>query len=156
MLIKDVPRFSHRGLLIDSGRHFEPVKQIKALIESMTYAKLNVLHWHLTEDESFPLASRVHPELPRLGAWDAQEQYTWRDLQDIVEYARLRGIRVVPEFDMPGHTSSWRKSHPELFALGCSGKERGAFDPAENRTFDFLEASIFASLRPISMLKRHP
>ncbi|CAK9001335.1 unnamed protein product [Durusdinium trenchii] len=65
--IEDKPRFQHRGLLIDSGRHFEPMVHVKAMIDSMTYAKLNVLHWHLTEDESFPIASRVFPELPEKG-----------------------------------------------------------------------------------------
>jgi len=141
--IEDKPRFQHRGLLIDSGRHFEPMVHVKAMIDSMTYAKLNVLHWHLTEDESFPIASRVFPELPEKGAFNDFEQYTWEDIVDVVEYARRRGIRVIPEFDMPGHSSSWRKSHPEVFAEGClSESSRGAFDPAKNATFELLEAAL--------------
>lgn len=139
--IEDEPRFQHRGLLIDSGRHFEPVIHVKALLDSMSYAKMNVLHWHLTEDQSFPIASRVHPELAAKGAYNDFEQYTWQDIVDVVKHARLRGIRVIPEFDMPGHTSAWRKSHPEIFAEGClTESSRGAFDPAKNETFDFLRA----------------
>eukprot|EP00435_Cladocopium_sp_Y103_P021240 s3009_g5.t1 len=106
--IEDEPRFPHRGLLIDSGRHFEPVVHVKALLDSMSYAKMNVLHWHLTEDQSFPIASRVHPELAAKGAYSDFEQYTWQDIVNVVKHARLRGIRVIPEFDMPGHTSAWR------------------------------------------------
>lgn len=141
--IEDEPRFQHRGLLIDSGRHFEPVIHVKALLDSMSYAKMNVLHWHLTEDQSFPIASRVHPELAAKGAYNDFEQYTWQDIVDVVKHARLRGIRVIPEFDMPGDTSAWRKSHPEIFAEGClTESSRGAFDPAKNETFDFLQATL--------------
>lgn len=141
--IEDAPRFPHRGLLIDSGRHFEPISQVKSLLDSMQYAKLNVLHWHLTEDQSFPMASRSFPELPQHGAYSDQEQYTWQEISDVVQYARDRGIRVIPEFDMPGHSSSWRNSHPEVFAEGClSESSRGAFDPANPATFTFLLAAL--------------
>lgn len=143
LTVQDAPRFKHRGILIDPGRHFESVPQVKAFVDSMVYAKLNVLHWHLTEDQSFPLASRAFPELPRHGAYSPLEQYSWGDAAEVIEYARMRGVRVIPEFDMPGHTSSWRNSHPELFAQGClSQASRGAFDPALNQTFEFLEAVL--------------
>ncbi|CAJ1457286.1 unnamed protein product [Effrenium voratum] len=142
--IEDAPRFPHRGILIDSGRHFESVPQVKAFLDSMAYAKMNVLHWHLTEDESFPIASRSFPELPQKGAYsDFEQKYTWEDIAEVVKYARMRGIRVIPEFDMPGHSTSWRNSHPEIFAEGClSQSSRGAFDPANNQTFSFLEAAL--------------
>lgn len=136
--IDDYPRFSHRGLLIDSGRHFEPIRALEGLVESMSYAKLNVLHWHLTEDQSFPMPSRVYPELQREGAWSKHEKYTAAEVHSFVEFARLRGVRVIPEFDMPGHTSSWRLSHPEIFASGCSADTRGAFDPANEQTWQLL------------------
>lgn len=141
--ISDVPRFKHRGLLIDSGRHFESVKQVKRFINSMAHAKLNVLHWHLTEDQSFPIASRKFPDLPQKGSWSSQEQYTSQEIASIVEFARLRGVRVMPEFDMPGHSSSWRNSHPEFFATAClDPNSRGAFDPALPETFGFLETQL--------------
>uniref|UniRef100_A0A7S3JN57 Beta-hexosaminidase n=1 Tax=Aureoumbra lagunensis TaxID=44058 RepID=A0A7S3JN57_9STRA len=139
--IQDEPRFSHRGLLIDSGRHFLNVKTIKAMIDSMAYVKLNVLHWHLTEDQSFSMPSWQFPELSLNGSFSAKERYSHYDIKDIVQYAKLRGIRVIPEFDMPGHTSSWRNSHPEIFATGCLDPDsRGAFDPAKNQTFELISA----------------
>lgn len=141
--ISDYPRFAHRGLLMDTGRHFDSIRSIERLIDSMVYAKFNVLHLHLTEDQSFPMPSRIHKELPKQGAFSDQERYTWSEMEQLVEYARLRGIRVMPEFDMPGHSSSWRNSHPELFATAClDAASRGAFDPALNGTFDFIESML--------------
>lgn len=139
--IEDAPRFPHRGLLIDSGRHFEPVSEVKAIIDSMTMAKINTLHWHLTEIQSFPAPSRIHPELAEMGAFSSQERYSWGELQDVVSYARARGVRVVPEFDMPGHTASWNKSHPELFPEQPCGKDI-AFDPAKPEVSSFIKEVI--------------
>lgn len=145
-VVQDYPRYPHRGLLVDVARHFEPIHQIKRIIDSMAYVKLNVLHWHLTEDQSFPMPSRVHPELPAKGAWSPTEQYSWEEVGEVVKYAHARGIRVMPEFDMPAHTSSWRNSHPEVFASGCppgSGwTGRQAFDPAKNVTFELVESVL--------------
>lgn len=141
-VVFDKPRFSHRGLLVDSGRHFEPIPALERLVESMTFAKLNVLHWHLTEDQSFPMPSETYPELPEKGAWSKSERYTRADVEDFVEFCRLRGVRVIPEFDMPGHTSSWRNAHPEIFSSGCSEDERGAFDPAKNETWELLTKQL--------------
>lgn len=141
-VIDDYPRFSHRGLLVDSGRHFEPIRTLESLIESMSYAKLNVLHWHLTEDQSFPVPSHVYPELQRDGAWSKAEKYTTAEVHSFVDFARLRGVRVIPEFDMPGHTSSWRLSHPEIFASGCSADSRGAFDPANEQMWQLLSQQL--------------
>lgn len=140
--IEDSPRFAHRGLLIDTGRHFEPVPVLLGLIDSIAMAKLNVMHWHLTEDQSFPLASRVHPEFAEQGAWSYDERYTWGELKHVVEYARARGVRVVPEFDMPGHATSWQAAHPEIFTSGGCTDSRGALDPANERTFEIIEALL--------------
>lgn len=97
--ITDAPRFPHRGLMIDSARHFLPVQTIKKVINSLPYAKLNVLHWHMTDTQSFPLEVKSSPKL-----WDAaysdQEKFTQLDIASVVEYARLRGVRVIVEFDM--------------------------------------------------------
>ncbi|CAJ1390097.1 unnamed protein product [Effrenium voratum] len=140
--IQDSPRFPHRGLLIDTARHFLTVPRLKRTITAMSFAKLNVLHWHLTEDESFSMPSRSHPELAEKGAWSATERYTWKDVKDVVDFAYLRGIRVIPEFDMPGHVSSWSKSHPELFDAACLARSRRlAFKPTQE-TFDFLEGLL--------------
>ena len=111
--ISDAPRFPHRGLMIDTARHFEPLSAIRGIIDSLPFAKINVLHWHLVDTQSFPFHSESNPKLWD-GAYDAQSRYTHGDIEAIVEYARLRGVRVMPEFDMPGHAQSWCVGYPEL------------------------------------------
>ena len=111
--IKDEPRFPHRGILMDTARHYESLPSIKKLIDSMTYAKLNVLHWHLTDSQSNPTQSQTYPKWWD-GAYSPYERYTIADLEEIVEYARMRGIRVVPEMDVPGHEASWCPGYPEV------------------------------------------
>jgi hexosaminidase len=106
--IKDAPRFPHRGLMIDSARHFDTLASVRGIIDSLSYAKCNVLHWHMSDTQSFPFQSKTHPKM-WLGAYSSQEKYTQADIAGIVEYARLRGIRVMVEFDMPGHAGSWCK-----------------------------------------------
>ncbi len=135
--IQDRPRFRWRGLLIDAGRHFEPVEVIKRNLDAMAAVKLNVLHWHLTEDQGFRIESKKYPKLHTLGS-DGQF-YTQEQAREVIAYARERGIRVVPEFDMPGHVTSWVVGHPELAsAPGPFQIERkfGVFDPAFDPTRD--------------------
>jgi hexosaminidase len=129
--IADRPRFPWRGLLLDSGRHFMPLAGVKRTLDGMAAVKLNVLHWHLTEDQGFRVESLRYPKLHRLGS-DGQ-YYTQAQVREVVAYAAARGIRVVPEFDVPGHTTAWLVGHPELAALpGPYLIERrwGIFDPA--------------------------
>ncbi|CAE7272190.1 HEXO1 [Symbiodinium natans] len=140
--MEDAPQFQHRGLLVDSARHFLPPIRLKRTIEAMSFAKLNVLHWHLTEDESFSMPSSSHPELAEKGAWSASERYSLHDVKDIVDFAQLHGVRVIPEFDMPGHVSSWSKSHAELFDPRCLERSRRlAFEPTKE-VFDFLQGLL--------------
>ena len=110
--IQDKPRFPWRGLLIDAGRHFEPVEVIKRNLDGMAAVKLNVLHWHLTEDQGFRIESKRYPRLHQMGSDGLY--YTQDQAREIIAYARERGIRVMPEFDMPGHATSWLVGHPEL------------------------------------------
>jgi hexosaminidase len=110
--IQDRPRFPWRGLMIDVGRHWQPMEVIKRNLDGMAAVKLNVLHLHLTEDQGFRIESKKYPKLHQLGS--DGNYYTQDEMREIIEYARMRGIRVVPEFDMPGHTTSWFVSHPEL------------------------------------------
>mmetsp|Transcript_41159 Transcript_41159/g.96633 ORF Transcript_41159/g.96633 Transcript_41159/m.96633 type:complete len:537 (+) Transcript_41159:65-1675(+) len=133
--IQDSPRYPHRELLVDTSRHFLPVVALEHIIDSMTMAKVNVLHWHIIDIQSFPAASRVHPELAQKGAYGPTERYTWAQMRHIVEFAQARGIRVVPEFDVPAHTDSWHKSHPELFPDECTQ----ALDPAKEEVYTFYE-----------------
>jgi hexosaminidase len=95
-VIHDEPRFPHRGLMIDTSRHFETVATIKRMVDSLSYAKLNTLHWHMSDSQSFPFESKTHPKLWD-GSWSKQERYTQIDVADVVEYARLRGVRVMVE-----------------------------------------------------------
>jgi hexosaminidase len=154
LVIADEPSYDHRGLLLDTARHFQPVPALLRVIDSMAMAKLNTFHWHISDDQSWPAASHAFPELAESGAWSESERYTWHEMQTVVEFGRQRGVRVIPEWDMPGHASSWRASHPELFSEGARADcgtqidgappntTRGALDPAKNATFDFIEAFL--------------
>src|SRR5664280_2683061 len=137
--IRDQPRFPWRGLMIDVVRHWQPAEVIKRNLDGMALVKLNVLHLHLTDDQGFRIESRTHPELQKEGSdgnYFAQAQMT-----EIIAYAQLRGIRVVPEFDLPGHAMSWAVSHPELASgPGPYAIERhwGVFDPVLDPTNEAL------------------
>ncbi|WP_142764379.1 family 20 glycosylhydrolase, partial [Klebsiella pneumoniae] len=102
--IEDSPRFPWRGLLLDSARHFIPLPDIKRQIDGMAAAKLNVLHWHLTDDQGWRFTSKRYPKLTQLASDGLF--YTPEQMREIVRYAAERGIRVVPEIDMPGHASA--------------------------------------------------
>ena len=132
--ISDSPRFAHRGLMIDTARHFQPLASIRAIIDSLPYAKINVLHWHLVDTQSFPFHSETNPKLWD-GAYDASSRYTHADMASIVEYARLRGVRVMPEFDTPGHAQSWCVGYPEI----CPSPTcLTPLDVSSNATFELL------------------
>ncbi|XP_042036863.1 beta-hexosaminidase 3-like isoform X1 [Salvia splendens] len=112
--IADQPRFSYRGILIDTSRHYLPIPVIKKVIDSMTYAKLNVLHWHIVDTQSFPLELPSYPKLWN-GAYSITERYMFADAEEIVSYAKRRGINVLAEIDVPGHTESWGVGYPALW-----------------------------------------
>ncbi len=134
--INDAPRFKHREVLLDSSRHFEPVPTIKAFIDSLTYAKINVIHWHIVDSQSFPFDSPTYPTLGSMGAYSAQERYTIDDVADVVEYARQRGVRIMIEIDNPGHAASWCKGHPEVCPSPTCLEP---LNPATNATFDLID-----------------
>jgi hexosaminidase len=145
--IHDTPRFRWRGLMIDCGRHFMPVDVIERTLDGMAAVKLNVFHWHLSEDQGFRMESRAFPKLTELGSDGLF--YTQEQAREIVVYARDRGIRVVPEFDMPGHSSAWFVGYPDLAsAPGPFHIERefGIFDPVmdptQEGTYKFLDKFV--------------
>ena len=145
--IDDKPRFVWRGLMIDVSRHFVPLDVIKRNIDGMAALKMNVFHWHLSENQGFRIESKAYPKLQELGSDGLY--YTQADARELIEYARDRGIRVVPEFDMPGHSTAWFVGYPELAsAPGPYLIERtwGIFDPAmdptKESTYRFLDKFI--------------
>ena len=145
--IEDSPRFPWRGLMIDVGRHFIPLDVLKRNLDGMAAVKLNVFHWHLSENQGFRVESKKFPKLTGMGS-DGMF-YTQNEVRDLIAYAYARGIRVVPEFDMPGHSTAWFVGHPELASgPGPYEIERkwGVFDPAmdptREETYKFLDAFI--------------
>jgi hexosaminidase len=166
--VADAPRFPWRGLMLDVSRHFAPVPVVKRHIDAMAAVKLNVLHLHLSDDEGFRMESAVFPELHQKGS--NGNYYTQAQMRGMVAYAAARGIVIVPEFDMPGHATSWFASHPELastpgpyrpmrpFQTQIAGPissrqsdelmERTplpAFDPSKEATYEFLD-KFFAEM----------
>jgi len=142
--IDDQPRFAWRGLMIDSGRHFMPIPVIERNLDGMEAVKLNIFHWHISDDQGFRLESKVFPLLHEKGSNGLY--YTQQQVAAVIQYARERGIRVVPEFDMPCHTTSWFVGYPQL-ASGPGpykiseqwGIMNSAMDPTRETTFEFLD-----------------
>jgi hexosaminidase len=145
--IEDKPRFPWRGLMLDVSRHWMPVEVIERNLDAMAAVKLNVFHWHLSDDQGFRVESKRYPKLQQFGS-DGYF-YTQAQIRHVVDYARDRGIRVIPEFDIPGHTTSWFVGYPELAsAPGPYSIERkwGIFhptmDPSREETYTFLDSFI--------------
>ncbi len=156
-IVEDGPAFAWRGLLLDSGRHFQPVERVRAVVDRLALCRLNVLHWHLTEDQGWRLEVPGLPRLTSVGARRAHQQgdgfhegfYTAADVREVVAYAAARGITVVPEIEMPGHSQAALAAYPELSCAGgpfdvqtqwgifpdiyCAGREE---------TFAFLETVL--------------
>eukprot|EP00041_Stephanoeca_diplocostata_P026640 m.721300 g.721300 ORF g.721300 m.721300 type:complete len:409 (+) comp23013_c0_seq8:1774-3000(+) len=149
--IVDAPRFSYRGVVIDSGRHFLPVTLIKRVIEAAAMVKLNVIHWHLVDSQSFPSCSALYPQLCQKGAYpnafsnsdgptvtgSKAAAYSAQDLAGIVAFAKTRGVRIQPEWDVPGH-GSWGFGMPELVASACAD----VLDVTRPELYLFLKAFL--------------
>ncbi|MGH8157500.1 MAG: beta-N-acetylhexosaminidase [Rhodanobacter sp.] len=155
--IRDQPRFAWRGLMLDSVRHFQSVAEIEQLLDQMAQHKLNIFHWHLTDDQGWRIEIKHYPELTRIGAWrtppDAGHDgeplryggfYTQDQIRQIVAYAAARYITVVPEIDMPGHAQAAVAAYPQL---GVTGKRPAVsvdwgVNPylynVDDSTFDFM------------------
>jgi hexosaminidase len=143
--IKDQPRFAWRGLLIDVGRHFIPLDVLKRNLDGMATVKMNVLHWHLYDNEGFRVESKRFPKLQDAGSDGLY--YTQDEIREFVAYAHDRGIRVVPEFEMPGHSRSLFAGYPELASgLGPYTIEPGGadavMDPTREETYKFIDKFI--------------
>jgi len=145
--IDDRPRFPWRGLSLDCSRHFIPLAAIRRTLDGMALVKLNVFHWHLSDDQGFRVESKRFPKLQEMGSDGLY--YKQSEIRELIEYAYSLGIRVVPEFDMPGHTTSWFAGYPELAsAPGPYTIERKfgifkpAMDPANEETYRFLDGFL--------------
>lgn len=150
--IVDKPRFPYRGLMLDSGRHIQSVEYIKTLIDRMADLKMNRFHWHLTEDQGWRIEIKKYPRLTEFGAWrekDGQRYggfFTQDQIKDVVAYAQARFITVIPEIEMPGHSTAAVASYPWL---GCTGKQfpvrwdwgisPHVYCPAKETTYEFCE-----------------
>jgi len=145
--IRDWPRFKWRGLMIDPARHFLPVAVIKRNIDGMAAVKLNVLHWHLSDDQAFRVECRT---FPRLNQTSTDKQfYTRAQVREVLAYAAARGIRVVPEFDMPSHTTSWIVAYPRLASVDSAyapytlwRTTNVAIDPTRRSTYAFIDSLL--------------
>jgi hexosaminidase len=141
--IKDQPRFPWRGLMIDVSRHFIPIDVLKRNVDGMAAVKMNVLHWHLSDDQGFRVESKKFPKLTGMGSDGLF--YTQEEIHEFIAYAHDRGIRVIPEFDIPGHSRSWFLGYPELSSgTGPYTLEGGdpIMDPTQESTYKFLEKFI--------------
>ncbi|WP_282124560.1 beta-N-acetylhexosaminidase [Algibacter mikhailovii] len=152
--ISDTPRFVWRGLMIDVSRHFQPINVLKRNLEAMAAVKMNVFHWHLTDDQGFRIESKVYPEIQELASDGLY--YTQEQIKEVVAYADNLGIRVIPEIDVPGHASAILTAFPELGSKGdykySIERNSGIFDPTLNPTLDstyeFLE-NLFTEITPL-------
>jgi len=153
--IMDTPRFPWRGLMIDVSRHFMPLEVLKRNLRAMAAVKLNVFHWHLTDDQGFRIECKTFPKLHEMGSDGFY--YTHEQVKEVIAYAADFGIRIIPEFDIPAHTTSWFVGHPELAsAPGPYSIERywgvkdPTMDPSKESTYEFLDRFFMemASLFP--------
>ncbi|NHB94508.1 beta-N-acetylhexosaminidase [Photorhabdus cinerea] len=145
--ITDKPRFLWRGLLLDSARHFIPVSAIKRQLDGMASAKMNVFHWHLTDDQGWRFASDHYPKLQQLA--NDGLFYSKQEMRDVVAYAAKLGIRVVPEIDLPGHASAVAVAYPELISITQPyemqrhwGVHKPTLDPSNPQVYQFADTLI--------------
>ncbi|NDV65904.1 beta-N-acetylhexosaminidase [Bacteroides sp. 224] len=146
MNVEDAPRYPWRGMMLDVARHFHNKETVMNLLDAMARLKMNRFHWHLTDEDGWRIEIKKYPKLTQEGAvgnWSDRMAYpkyfSQQDVKEIVEYARLRHITVIPEIDMPGHASAASRAYPEISA-GGEGRWAGfTFHPAKESTYRFLE-----------------
>ncbi|XP_021924900.1 chitooligosaccharidolytic beta-N-acetylglucosaminidase isoform X2 [Zootermopsis nevadensis] len=158
--ITDSPAFPFRSLVLDTARNYFSVASIKRTIDGMAASKLNTFHWHLTDSHSFPFQSQTYPQLSLYGAYTPQQIYTPQDILSVVEYARARGIRVVPEFDAPAHVGEgWQWAGPNVTVCVnaqpwinyCVEPPCGQLNPTNDTVYEILGGiyhDMFALFEP--------
>lgn len=146
-IIVDEPKFAYRGIMLDTSRHYFSIDSIKRTIDGMAYSKLNRFHWHMTDSQSFPYLSKAYPELAKHGAYSSSETYTMEEIREIVEYAQINGIQIIPEIDAPAHAGNgwdWGPSHglgelslcinQQPWSFYCGEPPCGQLNPKNNNT----------------------
>ncbi|CAK72253.1 unnamed protein product (macronuclear) [Paramecium tetraurelia] len=143
--ISDEPQYVHRGIMIDTARNYLPVKLIKRTIDALVINKLNVLHWHITDDESFPLLLSKYSQITNNSKFWKDGFFTKKDVQEIIEYASIRAVQIIPEIDTPAHVHSWGIS-PDLqsIVITCDTNIRqyGQLDPTLDQTYEVLTSIL--------------
>ena len=150
--IQDSPLYPYRGAMIDSGRNFISIPKIYEQIDGLALSKMNVLHWHIVDDQSWPIEIKRYPQMTQ-GAYSAKQTYSQTDVKAIIAYARARGVRIIPEIDMPGHASQgWTAVDPSIVACANSWWSNdvwayhtavepnpGQLDILNNKTYDVVK-----------------
>lgn len=168
LYIKDVPEFKWRGLHLDVSRHFFPVETIKKMIDLAAFYKMNKFHWHLTDDQGWRIEIKALPQLTQIGAWrngtiighskDPNATfdtihyggfYTQQQIRDVIAYAKIRQVEIIPEIEMPGHALAALASYPEYSCAGGSfevaqkwGIFEDVFCAGKESTFSFIETIL--------------
>jgi len=150
-IVNDKPAYPYRGLLLDTSRNFFSVNSILALITAMSYNKMNTLHWHITDTQSFPIEIPSVPELHKYGAYSSERIYTHEDVRKIVNYGLIHGVRILPEFDQPAHAGEGWQWGPakgygnltvcvrkEPWQQYCVEPPCGQLNPANQRIYEVL------------------
>ncbi|XP_015597661.1 probable beta-hexosaminidase fdl isoform X2 [Cephus cinctus] len=151
-IIEDKPMFAYRGLVVDTGRQFFPIEELKRVVDGMAASKLNTFHWHLTDSQSFPFDSVQFPEMARWGAYSGDQVYTSEDVKEFVEYSRVRGVRVLIEIDSPAHAGAgwqWGAEHgygelalcvdQQPWSSYCGEPNCGQLNPINEHSYRILE-----------------
>lgn len=149
LLITDYPDFPYRGVMIDTARHFLSVESIVQLIYSMMYNKLNVLHWHIADDESFPLQLKTYPDMANYSKYGPKLFYSYEDVDYIVQVGLFAGVRVIPEIPTPNFAFSWSyQQNISDIVLKCREPTYGQLDPTMNLTYQVV-GNIFQELNSL-------
>jgi hexosaminidase len=144
--IRDAPRFAHRGVLLDTARNFLPLRALRATVDGLAACKLNALHWHVTDSQSFPFDSPRVPNMALHGAYSPEQTYSARDVAELVAYARVRGVRVLLEVDAPAHAGNgwqWGSNlsacvNQQPWSLFCGEPPCGQLNPDNEQTYAVL------------------
>ncbi|XP_055845206.1 chitooligosaccharidolytic beta-N-acetylglucosaminidase-like [Episyrphus balteatus] len=157
-IINDSPIYKHRGILLDTAKNYFSLQSIKRTLDGMAMSKLNTFHWHIVDSNSFPMVIKSHPNLHTLGAYSPEKIYTPQDIVEIVRYAQIRGIRVIPEFGGPAHVGQgWQKENVTVCLNAhtrtkfCPKPPCGQLDPTLDRTYEILEdiySEMIKSFKP--------